>query len=107
MLYELRVYDVIPGKLQALNDRFANITTGFFKKHGITVVGFWTDEVGASNRLTYMLAFKDLAHREQAWGAFQKDPDWARARVETERDGPMVARVHNTLMRPTGYSPMQ
>ena len=40
MLYELRVYDVMPGKLQALNDRFANLTLGLFKKHGIDVWGF-------------------------------------------------------------------
>ena len=26
MIYELRIYDVIPGKLPALNERFAKIT---------------------------------------------------------------------------------
>ena len=107
MLYELRIYDVPPGKLQALHDRFANLTLGLFKKHGIDVVGFWTDEVGMSNRLTYIASSRDMAHREQAWGAFQRDPDWTRGRAESERDGPLVARVHNTFMRPASYSPMQ
>ncbi len=107
MLYELRIYDVVPGKLQALHDRFANLTLGLFKKHGIQVVGFWTDEVGINNRLTYIISFRDMAHREQVWGAFQRDPDWVRGRAESERDGPLVAQVHNTFMRPTSYSPMQ
>ncbi len=107
MIYELRIYDAIPGKLPALNDRFANITMGYFKKYGINVVGFWTDEVGVSNRLTYMLAFNDMAHRDQAWGAFRADGERVQAFAETERDGPLVARVQNTILRPTSYSPMQ
>src|SRR5687767_7965979 len=106
MLYELRVYDVIPGKLPALNDRFAKITLGYFNKHGIKVIGFWTDVIGRTNQLTYMLAYDDMAHREKAWGAFATDADRLREFEETERDGLLVARVTNTLMRPTAYSPL-
>jgi hypothetical protein len=35
------------------------------------------------------------------------DPDWHRVRAESEKDGPIVARVRNELWRPTPYSPMQ
>ncbi|MBI4338418.1 MAG: NIPSNAP family protein [Chloroflexi bacterium] len=107
MIYELRMYHAVPGKLPALNDRFANITLGYFRKYGLKVVGFWTDDVGTSNRLTYMLAFDDAAQRERAWAAFRADPERARAFAETEKDGPLVAHITNTLMRPTSYSPMQ
>ena len=107
MIYELRIYDAMPGKLPALNDRFANITLGYFEKYGLKVVGFWTDDVGTSNRLTYLLAFNDAAHREQAWAAFRADPERVRAFAETEREGPLVERIQNTILRPTSYSPMQ
>ena len=107
MIYELRIYDTVPGKLPALNDRFANVTLGYFKKYGINVVGFWTDEVGVNNRLTYMLAFDDMAHRDRAWAAFRADQERLRAFAETEREGLLVARVQNTIMRPTSYSPLQ
>jgi|SRR6478672_10293464 len=107
MLYELRVYDVIPGRLAALNDRFEHITLGFFEKHGIKVVGFWTDMFGTSNRLTYMLAYDDLAHRERAWATFAGDKERLAKFAETERDGPLVAKVKNTIMSPTKYSPMR
>lgn len=107
MIYELRIYDVVPGKLPALNDRFAKITMGYFRKYGIKVVGFWTDEVGVSNRLTYMLAFDDMAHRDKVWTAFRADPERLKAFAETEKDGALVARVTSTIMRPTAYSPMQ
>jgi NIPSNAP len=107
VIYELRVYDVVPGKLASLNDRFENVTLAFFEKHGIKVVGFWTDVIGTSNRLTYMLAYEDLAHREKAWTAFAGDQERLARFAETERDGPLVARVTNTLMAPTKYSPME
>jgi len=71
------------------------------------MVGFWTDEVGMSNRLTYMLAFDDMARRDKAWAGFRADPERVKAFAETEKDGPLVARVTNTIMRPTAYSPMQ
>jgi hypothetical protein len=107
MLYELRVYDVVPGRLPALNDRFEHVTIGFFEKYGIKVVGFWTDEIGISNRLTYMLAFEDAAHRAKAWAGFRTDQERIAKFAETERDGPLVAKVTNTLMAPTRYSPMK
>ncbi len=44
MLYEMRTYHAIPGRLPDLNRRFADITMGYFKQYGIQVVGFWTNE---------------------------------------------------------------
>ena len=107
MIYELRIYETIPGRLPALNARFADHTVGFFKKHGIHVVGFWTEDIGTSNQLVYMLGFDSLADRETKWAAFQADPDWSKVRSESEKDGPINARVRNTILRPTAYSPMQ
>ena len=106
MIYELRIYDVIPGKLQALNDRFANTTLRIFEKHGIKVVGFWTDAVGVSNRITYMVAFNDPAHRDQAWRETLSDPELVKAFTDSEKDGPLIATMTNTILRPTAYSPL-
>ncbi len=105
MLHELRVYETLPGKLPALNARFADHTVGFFKNHGIGITGFWTDEIGESNKLTYILNFDSLADREQKFASFAADPAWLAVRAETEVDGPLVARVRNTFMRLTSYSP--
>ncbi len=107
MIYELRIYDAVPGKLPALNDRFANVTLGYFEKYGLNVVGFWTDDVGVSNRLTYMVAFDDMAQRDRAWAAFRADEERAKAFAESEREGPLVARIQSTIMKPTAYSPLR
>jgi hypothetical protein len=40
MIYEWRIYEVMPGKMNLLHDRFQKITLKLFEKHGIKVVGF-------------------------------------------------------------------
>lgn len=104
MVYELRIYEVLPGKLPALHRRFKEATLPIFERHGIRVVGFWEPVIGTSNQLIYLLAFNDLAHREQAWQAFQNDPEWKQVMASSE---PMVARITNTILRPTDYSPLR
>jgi NIPSNAP len=107
VLYEMRTYEVVPGRMPAMHARFANHTMGFFRKHGIRVVGFWEAAIGTSNVLHYLLSWDDLAHRERSWSAFQADPEWHRVRDESQRDGPIVARVRNEIWQPTAYSPMK
>jgi hypothetical protein len=106
-VFEYRVYEAVPGRLPALHQRFQTATLGFFQKHGIGVVGFWDVVAGTSNELHYILRYNDMAHREQSWNAFQADEGWLRVRAETERDGPLVARVHNQFWRATEYSPLR
>lgn len=107
MIYEIRTYETMSGKLPALNRRFADITLEYFQKHGFGVVGFWTEEVGTNNTLVYMLSFEDMAHRERAWNAFRADDERALLFAETERDGPLVAKITNRILRPTDYSPLK
>ena len=61
MIYESRIYKAVPGKLPAINARFANHTIGFFEEFNIGMMGFWNDEIGASNQLTYILSFDSMA----------------------------------------------
>ena len=108
MIYEYRVYEAAPGKLEALHSRFRDHTLGIFERHGIKNIGYWTSAVGDySDRLIYIVAFEDSGHRERAWEAFRSDPEWNKARSESEVDGPLTARVFNSLLSPTDYSPLQ
>jgi hypothetical protein len=105
MIYELRVYKCVPGRLPALLNRFANTTLKLWDKHGIKQAGFWTTLVGESNQeLYYLLAWESLADRDKKWNAFQADPEWLAKRAETEKDGPIVANVANQLLTPTAFS---
>ncbi len=105
MIYELRIYRCLPGRLPALLQRFETITLGLWERHGIRPVGFWTTVIGESNQdLTYMLAWESLAERETKWTAFQTDPEWIEKRAGTERDGQIVANITSSLLQPTGFS---
>jgi hypothetical protein len=105
MLYELRIYHCVSGRLPDLLKRFDTITLKLWQKHGIKQAGFWTVAIGDSNQaLYYMLQWESLAEREQKWAKFGADPEWLAARAETEKNGPIVAKVINSILQPTSFS---
>ena len=105
MIYEQRIYSCIPGRLPALLSRFEHQTLKIWEKHGIKQAGFWTVLVGdGSHDLHYMLAWDSLADREAKWNAFQADPAWHKARDDSEKDGPIIANIKSSFLRPTAFS---
>lgn len=105
MIYELRIYDCLPGRLPALLKRFSDHTLAIWERLGIRQAGFFTTTIGEhSNRLTYFLAWESLAEREVKWASFLADPAWHKARDESERDGQIVANVSSQLLTPTAFS---
>jgi hypothetical protein len=108
-IFELRTYTASPGKLDALNARFREHTNALFVKHGMTLVGFFTPAEGdrKNDTLVYILAFPDRASREQAWTAFRADPEWQRAKAESEVNGPLTTKIESVLLAPTDYSALR
>jgi hypothetical protein len=105
MIHELRIYRCIPGRLPALLKRFESVTLHLWEKHGIKQAGFWTTLIGESNQdLHYLLEWQSLAERETKWNAFQSDPEWLKARAETERDGQIVETLSSRILVPTAFS---
>jgi hypothetical protein len=108
MIYELRIYSCIPGKLPALLKRFENETLKIWDQHGIKQIGFWTMLIGdGSNDLHYLLAWESLADREKKWSAFQADPAWHKARDESEKDGLLIANIKSAFLRPAAFSALK
>ena len=108
MIYELRIYHTMPGKLAELNARFVNHTLKLWERFDIRPVGFWTVLVGGSNQdLYYLLEWKDMAEREQRWNAFTADPEWIAQRAQSEKNGPLLASIDSSFLAPTAYSAMK
>ena len=108
MIYELRIYECLPGRLPDLLKRFDTITLKIWDKHGIRQAGFWTTVIGGSNQaLTYLIAWDSLADREKKWNAFQADQEWQKKRAETEANGPIVATIRNEILAPTTFSALK
>ena len=104
-VHELRIYRAAAGKMDDLHNRFSNHTRGFFQKHGIEEVGYWTEAIGDNSLLVYMLGYSSLAEREARFGAFGADPDWQKVVAETHKNGVLSEVSWNTILRPTAYSP--
>jgi len=105
MLYELRKYEVMPGKLPTLLDRFGSFTVPNWAGRGFRLVGFWTPDIGGfTNQLVYMLAWEGFEERMAKFSAWQADPERLKKWEETEANGPLVRRVNNQMMQPTAFS---
>jgi len=101
--FELRTYTVREGSsIDVLHSRFRDHTTALFKKHGMTIVGYW-QPVAKPDTLIYILAYKDAAARDAAWAAFNADPEWVKTRTEMQ----VAVQVDNVFMAATDYSPMK
>ena len=61
MIYELRIYHCVTGRLPTLLKRFETTTLELWKRHGIRQAGFWTVLVGDGGKnqdLHYLLAWQ-------------------------------------------------
>ena len=108
--FELRTYHAGPGKFEAMHARFRDHTCALFKKHGMELIGFWvpTDiDKGADSTLIYILAHKSREEAKKSWAAFGADPDWKKAKAESEVNGKLVEKAESVFLAATDYSPMK
>jgi hypothetical protein len=106
-VFELRTYFVHKGKMEALNARFKYHTNKVLEKHGMQLIGFWTDAKEPEHKLIYLVAHKSKAAADASWKAFRDDPDWIAARKTSEENGPLVEKVESVWLNPTDYSALK
>jgi hypothetical protein len=105
--FELRTYYPAPGKFEALHARFRDHTNKLFVKHGMELVGYWVAADKDGEKLIYILAHKSRDAAKKSWQDFQNDPDWKKARGESEANGKLVEKVETVFMAATDYSPIK
>jgi hypothetical protein len=105
--FELRTYTVRaegPGSIDLLHDRFRQHTNRLFRKHGMTIIGFWQPlNAGMERTLIYVLAYKDGAARDAAWAAFRTDPEWKDVTSKMQ----VGSQVEAVFMNSVDYGPMK
>jgi hypothetical protein len=113
-VFELREYTASAGNLAALDSRFRDHTVKLFAKHGMQNLFYWHLTPGqkdADRKLIYIIAHKSPEAGAASFGAFRQDPDWVKARAESEKKagGSLteagMAGVKSTYMKATDYSP--
>ncbi len=108
-VFELRTYTAHPGKFEAMKTRFREQIIPLFKKHNLTVTGFWTyaDPPGSENTLVYILAHDSREAAKKNWAAFLADPVRKDVWAQTEKDGPINLKVESVFLTATDFSPIR
>lgn len=106
-VFELRTYDAVPGKIDALLTRFRDHAAALFEKHGMTNIGFWvaTDDEGKpTETLVYLVAHESREAAKKSWEGFWADPEWLAARSDGEQ---VTASATSMFLDPTGFSELR
>ena len=109
-VYELRTYTAAPGKFSNVQARFRDHTIRIFNKHNLKSVGYWTPLEGpnAETTLIYILEHPSREEARKNWAAFQADPEWVKARTESEANGKILVKSpESVFLVPTDYSPIK
>jgi len=108
-VYELRMYHVNEGKMDALVARFRDHTETLFKKHNMKSIGYWKpeDAPNSQNLFIYILEHPSRQEAEKNWAEFQADPEWKKAKAESEMQGPLVDHIDRYFMDPTSFSALK
>ena len=108
-VYELRLYHAKEGKLDALKARFGNHTDSIFRRHNMKSIGYWSpeDAPDSQNLFIYILEHPSRQEAEKNWAEFQADPEWKKAKAESEMQGSLVDHIDRYFMDPTSFSALK
>ena len=108
-VYEIRTYTTPPGKLEALKTRFRDHTIRIFNKYDMKSVGYWVpqDAPLKDNTLIYILSHESREAAAKSWASFRADPEWVKAKAESEKDGPLTTKVESVFVDPTDFSALK
>ena len=102
MIYELRTYQVQPGKagefLKMYQERGLPLISRYAK-----LVGCWTKESGVLNSVVFLWAYDDLGLRTGLLAKMAKDAEWT-AFVPSML--PYLVHQESVFLSPAAFSPL-
>jgi hypothetical protein len=108
-VYELRLYHVNEGKMDALIARFGDHTDAIFRRHNMRSIGFWRPEDApySQNLFVYILEHPSREEARKNWAAFQADPEWKKVKADSEINGALAKHIDSYFMDPTSFSALK
>ncbi len=108
--FDLRIYSVLPGKLDAFRDRWRDHAVRIYERHGLHSIGWWvaekTDAQG-NDRFIVLLAGGSFDTIQKSISEFHKDVEWQGIEKETEKDGKLRSGVEAFKMKAADFSPIK
>jgi hypothetical protein len=99
MIYEIRVYESVPGQAEAMRNRFKNEVIPRLPRHGIELVGAFISPI-EDGKLTYLTRFADEEARIRGWASFGADPEWKAVKSASEVNGPLLQTQTVSVLSP-------
>ena len=109
-IFDLRIYSVLPGKLDAFRNRWRDYAVPIYERHGLHSLGWWVaekKEAEGHDQFVCLLAGESLDAIQKSIGEFHKDADWQRVEKETERDGKLRSGVEAFKLQPADFSALR
>ena len=108
-VFEIRTYTAPAGKLDALKARFRDHTLKAFNRHDMTSIAYFIPQEAplSDNTIIYVLAHPSREEAKKNWAAFSADPEWVKAKAESEKDGKIVEKVTSVFADPADFSPIK
>lgn len=108
--FDLRIYSVLPGKLDAFRDRWRDHAVRIYERHGLHSIGWWVaakKDAEGHDQFICLLAGESVESIQRSIVEFHKDPEWQRVEKQTEMDGKLRSGVTAHRLVPTDFSKLR
>jgi hypothetical protein len=105
-LYELRVMQASPGKLDALHARIRDHQILIMEQHGLTTLAVFVPAGENPNELVLLVFVANaLGGMVEGLEGLREDPKWLDVMAETDKDGKLLAREYRERLNTISWSP--
>ena len=108
--FDLRIYSVLPGRLDAFRNRWRDFAVPIYERHGLHSAGWWVAEkkgADGNDQFVCLLAGESIPAILKSISEFHKDADWIRVEKETEAGGKLRSGVTAYKLTPTDFSALK
>ena len=106
ILFDFRIFQTSPGKLDALHARLRDHQIPLLEQHGIFTLAVFVPAGENPDRLVYLITGAEgLTAMTEGWAGFRKDPEWLKVKQATDESGPLVLQEKYKPLSMTYWSP--
>lgn len=102
MIYEMRTYQVHPGKAPEFLKMYQSQGLPIIGRYA-RLIGCWTKESGVLNSVVFIWAYDDPGHRASQRGKLAQDAEWA-GFVPSML--PYLVHQESVFLTPAAFSPL-
>ena len=104
MIYEERIYTILPGRMVEYMKNYEELGLPVQRKVLGTLVGFFHTEIGGLNKVVHIWGYDNLDDRLEKREILANHPDWPRY---LESNVKLIVEHENRVLIPSSFSPLK